>query len=187
MTEERFFNEVRNRMENFSPEVPSSVYSGMRKKLWWNNFTRFRAAHLNVWYVAAVSTAAICWFTTTESGKTCQGMSADVTVPALQTAAPAFVKMEIADATPVAVQHLPIAQQHTAHHSNHDVPPTPEQPPVEPIVDPVLSETPPSTFVENSGSLSLPEITIPEVKKGWDSIDDSKKVNKVVTVKSSKD
>jgi hypothetical protein len=58
MSDDRFYNEVRSTMANFQPEVPASAYSGMRKKLWWSNFTKLSATRFNVWYLAILATGA---------------------------------------------------------------------------------------------------------------------------------
>lgn len=52
MSDERFFSQVKATMADYSPEVPVAVYGGMRRKLWWSNFTRLSATRLNVWYLA---------------------------------------------------------------------------------------------------------------------------------------
>lgn len=63
MSEERFFSEVKAAVYNYSPEVPASVYSGMRRKLWISQFTRFSIARLNMWYLLlAVSIAGSVFF-----------------------------------------------------------------------------------------------------------------------------
>ena len=51
MSEERFYNQVREQLFDYSPEVPQSVYSGMRRKLWWSDFTSFKAFRFNMWYL----------------------------------------------------------------------------------------------------------------------------------------
>jgi hypothetical protein len=64
MSEDRFFNQVRSAMSDYRPEVPEAAYSGMRRKLWWSNFTRLSATRFNVWYAAlmlASTTACIAW------------------------------------------------------------------------------------------------------------------------------
>jgi hypothetical protein len=64
MSEDRFFNQVRSVMSDYRPEVPEAAYSGMRRKLWWSNFTRLSATRFNVWYAAlllASTTACIAW------------------------------------------------------------------------------------------------------------------------------
>lgn len=50
-SEDQLFDKVRASLHDYSPEVPASVYSGMRRKLWWSNFMRFQAHRLNAWYV----------------------------------------------------------------------------------------------------------------------------------------
>jgi hypothetical protein len=60
MSDERFFNQVKATMSAYSPEVPAAVYGGMRRKLWWRNFTKLSATRLNVWYLAlALGTGAV--------------------------------------------------------------------------------------------------------------------------------
>jgi hypothetical protein len=60
MSDERFFNQVKATMAGYSPEVPTAVYGGMRRKLWLSNFTRFSITRLNVWYLAlAVGAGAL--------------------------------------------------------------------------------------------------------------------------------
>ena len=54
MSEDRFFNQVNATMTDYRPEVPESVYVGMRKKLWWSNFTRLNATRFNIWYLAVL-------------------------------------------------------------------------------------------------------------------------------------
>jgi hypothetical protein len=64
MSEDRFFNQVRSVMSDYRPEVPEAAYSGMRRKLWWSNFTRLSATRFNVWYAALLltsTTACIAW------------------------------------------------------------------------------------------------------------------------------
>jgi hypothetical protein len=51
MSEERFYNQMREQLFDYSPEVPQSVYSGMRRKLWWAGFTSFKAFRFNMWYL----------------------------------------------------------------------------------------------------------------------------------------
>lgn len=51
MSEEKFFQNVKASLYDFAPEVPQSVYSGMRRKLWISNFMTWKWASLNIWYV----------------------------------------------------------------------------------------------------------------------------------------
>jgi len=62
MSEDRFFQQVNAAMTDYRPEVPASVYAGMRKKLWWSNFTRLSATRFNVWYAALLVTGGLVWF-----------------------------------------------------------------------------------------------------------------------------
>jgi hypothetical protein len=54
MSEDRFFQNIRATMVEYSPEVPHSVYTGMRKKLWWSDFTKISATRFNIWYAALI-------------------------------------------------------------------------------------------------------------------------------------
>jgi hypothetical protein len=56
MQEDQIFNQFKSVLEHYQPEVPQSVYKGVRRKLWLSQFMRFNAASLNVWYVGV----AIC-------------------------------------------------------------------------------------------------------------------------------
>jgi len=51
MTEEKFFKSVHDSLSNYAPEVPASVYAGMRRKMWWNGFLSMNWNQLNIWYV----------------------------------------------------------------------------------------------------------------------------------------
>jgi hypothetical protein len=54
MSEDRFYSNVRSVMTDYTPEVPSSVYAGVRKKMWWSDFTRLSATRFNLWYLLLV-------------------------------------------------------------------------------------------------------------------------------------
>lgn len=58
MSEDRFFQNIRSTMVEYSPEVPQSVYTGMRKKLWWSDFTKISASRFNIWYALLIVTSA---------------------------------------------------------------------------------------------------------------------------------
>ena len=78
MSEDRFFQQVNAAMTDYSPEVPATVYAGMRKKLWWSNFTRLNATRFNVWYAALILTGGLVWFA---AGKNQAGSApADATI-----------------------------------------------------------------------------------------------------------
>lgn len=51
MTEEKFFKSVHDSLSNYAPEVPASVYAGVRRKLWLSGFLSFNWNQLNIWYV----------------------------------------------------------------------------------------------------------------------------------------
>ena len=54
MSEDRFYSKMRSVITEYRPEVPASVYEGMRKKLWWSNFTRLSITRFNMWYVLLI-------------------------------------------------------------------------------------------------------------------------------------
>ena len=54
MSEDRFYQQVRSTMTDYSEDVPTSVYAGMRKKLWWSNFIQLNITRFNVWYALAI-------------------------------------------------------------------------------------------------------------------------------------
>jgi len=58
MSEDRFFQNIHSVLVEYKPEVPHSVYTGVRKKLWWSNFTRISATRFNIWYAVLIVTAA---------------------------------------------------------------------------------------------------------------------------------
>lgn len=54
MSEDRFYQQVRSTMTDYSEDVPASVYAAMRKKLWWSNFMQLNVTRFNVWYALAI-------------------------------------------------------------------------------------------------------------------------------------
>ncbi|MFM9004999.1 MAG: hypothetical protein ACKOSR_05780 [Flavobacteriales bacterium] len=61
MSEDRFYSHVRSVMSEHRPEVPASVYAGMRKKLWWSNFTRLSVTRFNMWYALLIIGGLGAW------------------------------------------------------------------------------------------------------------------------------
>lgn len=51
MMEDKFYKNVHASLANFQPEVPASVYRGVRKKMWLSSFTTFQLSRFNMWYV----------------------------------------------------------------------------------------------------------------------------------------
>lgn len=86
MSEDRFFEQVNKVMSSYSPEVPEAVYAGMRKKLWWSNFTRLSATRFNVWYLLLAITSVTMWLSLTPSyvadlpSQTTQHQASDETI-----------------------------------------------------------------------------------------------------------
>lgn len=54
MSDERFYNQVRNTLSNYAPEVPQAAYGKMRRALWWSNFTKLSLTRFNMWYLVAL-------------------------------------------------------------------------------------------------------------------------------------
>jgi hypothetical protein len=197
MTEERFFNEVRNRMEGFAPQVPSSVYAGMRRKLWWSNFSRFRAAHLNVWYVALVPAAALLWIGTATNATPAEGRAATGTTPALRVAARVSPALVTPSASCAASSESTAAANKRASH----VPPRPvnrvKAPQTETAsgTEGTLTVRPMAAVTEATAPVVTPQTepavtgegVSPKARKGWDSIGNDKKVDKKVVVKTTRD
>lgn len=84
MQEDQIFNQFKSVLEHYQPEVPQSVYKGVRRKLWLSQFMRFNAASLNVWYVGV----AIC------VGLGTWGVLSKDEAATAQTAKPVSVQME---------------------------------------------------------------------------------------------
>lgn len=51
MSDERFFAQVKSTLHGYAPGVADGVYEGMRRKLWWSNFTKLSASRFNMWYM----------------------------------------------------------------------------------------------------------------------------------------
>ncbi|MFT4678868.1 MAG: hypothetical protein ACI84C_000679 [Flavobacteriales bacterium] len=60
---DQFLEMFKESFGDYSPEVPSAVYAGVRKKMFWSNFMGFNMAQLNIWYVllASSSVALLGW------------------------------------------------------------------------------------------------------------------------------
>ena len=69
MSENRFFQQVNATIADYSPVVPESVYAGMRKKLWWSNFTRLSVTRFNIWYLAILVTGTVALLSTGAADK----------------------------------------------------------------------------------------------------------------------
>ncbi|MFM9986328.1 MAG: hypothetical protein ACKVOK_13905 [Flavobacteriales bacterium] len=54
MSDERFYDQVRNTMSGYAPEVPQAAYGKMRRALWWSNFTKLSVTRFNMWYLIAL-------------------------------------------------------------------------------------------------------------------------------------
>jgi len=64
MSEETFYSKVRDSLHAYAPEVPASIYSRMRKKLWLANFLALDFSRLNLWYLlVATGLAAGVYYT----------------------------------------------------------------------------------------------------------------------------
>jgi hypothetical protein len=62
MMEDKFYKNVHAKLANFQPEVPASVYRGVRRKMWVKSFTSFQLTRFNMWYaLVAVAIAGGVW------------------------------------------------------------------------------------------------------------------------------
>jgi hypothetical protein len=59
MSEDMFFNKVKETMHGYSPEVSTGVYGAMRKKYARSKFFSWNASTLNVWYLALVAVLGV--------------------------------------------------------------------------------------------------------------------------------
>ena len=59
MSEDMFFNKVKETMHGYSPEVSAGVYGAMRKKYARSKFFSWNASTLNVWYLALVAVLGV--------------------------------------------------------------------------------------------------------------------------------
>jgi len=60
MKQDQMFKEMGDSLRSYSPEVPSHIYGGIRKKLAWSQFLTFSAGSLNIYYVG-IAIAAAGW------------------------------------------------------------------------------------------------------------------------------
>lgn len=70
MSDERFFSQVKSTLQGYAPEVPESVYNGMRRKLWMSRFTKLSATRFNMWYlllILASTSGAVAYYFQSES------------------------------------------------------------------------------------------------------------------------
>lgn len=86
MSEDRFYQNVRSTMSEYHPEAPASVYEGMRKKLWWSNFTRLSVTRFNIWYVALIlgTTVAVLSQTSSVVENNIQPKAGELNIPSTQ-------------------------------------------------------------------------------------------------------
>jgi hypothetical protein len=98
MSDEKFFSQVKSSLEHYAPEAPATVYDGMRKKLWWSNFTRLSIARLNMWTILLLLGAmSAVWFYSNS------GTAAAIV------AKPQVIKPELTNSSPVISQEENLA------------------------------------------------------------------------------
>ncbi|MBX7052712.1 MAG: hypothetical protein K1X54_11800 [Flavobacteriales bacterium] len=80
MSDERFFQQVKSSLHDYQPAVDASVYSGMRRKLWWSNFTKLSFARFNMYYLLLLlgTSSAIVYYNMDGQPGSC-GTNAPVT------------------------------------------------------------------------------------------------------------
>ena len=81
MSEDKFFQMVQGKLENFSPEVPQAAYAGMRRKYAVSKFMSWNAGRLNVWYallLVGVASATVFTLSTGETQLAKQGVNMPV-------------------------------------------------------------------------------------------------------------
>lgn len=52
--EDKFYSMFKDSLEGYSPEVPAVAYTGLRKRMRYNNFFRLSMTSLNIWLIAGV-------------------------------------------------------------------------------------------------------------------------------------
>jgi hypothetical protein len=84
MSEDKFFQMVQGKLENFSPEVPQSAYAGMRRKYALSKFMSWNASRLNVWYallLVGMTSAAIVVLNSNSTESAAQAVTSPVESP----------------------------------------------------------------------------------------------------------
>lgn len=79
-SEELFFQKVREVATSYAPEVPASVYSGMRGRYSRRRFFAWNASRMNVWYLAVLFAGfgVACWSFSTNSSPAAKAVSTPV-------------------------------------------------------------------------------------------------------------
>jgi hypothetical protein len=57
-SENRFFEEVKGRLDNYTPEAPSEVFGMARNQFLTRRFFKFNVQHFNIWYAGVLVTGA---------------------------------------------------------------------------------------------------------------------------------
>ena len=55
-SENRFFEEVKGRLDNYTPEAPAEIFGAARSQFLVRRFFRFNLQHFNVWYAGVLIT-----------------------------------------------------------------------------------------------------------------------------------
>ena len=152
MSDEKFFAQFKDALETYAPEAPEAIYTGMRKKLWWNHFLQFRLNRFNVWYLVAIvglSTTAIVGFN--RSG---ESPATTVTMPTLKphvepstTTTPTVEKIETVEPAPAVVEEAPVAAKPV-------VPQPTAEKPAQPKVEKTKTQTKAANTEKSAGTAS---------------------------------
>lgn len=151
MNDEVFFSQVKSKLEAYSPTAPEEIYGKMRKKLWWNNFTRLSLTRFNVWYILLFCGLATGFVLNQDSP------SADKTTEAAEAANPHIVPVvtPISESNEDNIARVETVEEHTTT--------TPTQPSVN--TQQVRVSSPASTSktsITSIADISIDEIEIPE-------------------------
>lgn len=101
MSEDKFFQMVQGKLENFSPEVPQAAYAGMRRKYAVSKFMSWNAGRLNVWYallLVGVASATVFTLSTEETQVATQGVKMPIELSRM--ASPVNQEVMIVSQTP---------------------------------------------------------------------------------------
>jgi hypothetical protein len=98
MSEDKFFQMVQGKLENFSPEVPQAAYAGMRRKYAVSKFMSWNAGRLNVWYallLVGMTSAAVVVLNSSTTESATQALTSPVQTSKLTVSPTALVSAEL--------------------------------------------------------------------------------------------
>lgn len=168
MSEDLFFNKVKETMHGYSPEVSAEVYGAMRKKYARSKFFSWNASSLNVWYVALVAVMGLVVF---GAAPTCEMQASKAaTINMNVEHLPASVEATPdcgAPATPSCEQSETVLKHRTGEPSlfPSSLAEVKEEAPINQNVEPTQSSTDITTLEEEVNTTESIEAALPEEEK----------------------